>query len=223
MSSVVSNLEAIRAQLPEGVTLVAVSKFHPAEAIREAYDAGQRIFGESREQEFKAKVEALPSDIEWHFIGHLQTNKVRAVVPHASLIHSVDSARLLTEIDKAAARIGRRVDILLQAHVAQEESKYGFLPEELIALLSERGPEAWPNVRIRGVMGMASLTDDEAQIAREFGRLRALFDELQSRFFAAEPSFDTRSYGMSDDWHIALREGSNMVRIGSSIFGARQY
>jgi pyridoxal phosphate enzyme (YggS family) len=144
-------------------------------------------------------------------------------VPHATLIHSVDSARLLTEIDKAAARIGRRVDILLQAHVAQEESKYGFLPEELIALLSERGPEAWPNVRIRGVMGMASLTDDGAQIAREFGRLRALFDELQARFFAAEPSFDTRSYGMSDDWHIALREGSNMVRIGSSIFGARQY
>ncbi len=200
--------------LPEGVTLVAVSKFHPLEALREAYDAGQRVFGESRAQELQAKAPQMPPDTEWHFIGHLQTNKVRPVVAHASLIHSVDSEHLLRAIAAEARRVGKRVDVLLQVHVALEETKFGFLPEELKSLL-ESGilTELEDAVRVRGVMGMASNVDDPDRIRDDFRRIRECLPA----------GCDTVSMGMSDDWPIAVEEGATMVRIGSSIFGAREY
>ena len=223
MTTIQQNLEAVRASLPTGVTLVAVSKYHPAEAIREAYEAGQRVFGESKVQELTTKVKALPNDIEWHFIGHLQTNKVKQLIPHVALIHSVDSERLLDEISKQAVRAERTVDVLLQLHVAQEETKYGFTPDEVVGLLLERGADGWAGIRIRGIMGMASLTDDEAQIRREFGLLKQTFNLLSERIFAQCPWFDIRSYGMSDDYPLAVEEGSTMVRVGSRIFGARVY
>ena len=223
MTTIQQNLEAVRASLPTGVTLVAVSKYHPAEAIREAYEAGQRVFGESKVQELTAKVKALPNDIEWHFIGHLQTNKVKQLIPHVALIHSVDSERLLDEISKQAVRAERTVDVLLQLHVAQEETKYGFTPDEVVGLLLERGADGWAGIRIRGIMGMASLTDDEAQIRREFGLLKQTFNLLSERIFAQCPWFDIRSYGMSDDYPLAVEEGSTMVRVGSRNFGARVY
>lgn len=218
--SVYSSLSEIRAALPAGVTLVAVSKFHPVEALREAYDAGQRIFGESRVQELVAKYETLPKDIEWHMIGHLQTNKVRAIVPFISMIQSVDSARLLECIDREAARCHRIVDCLLEVHVAQEQTKSGWLPDELCEYLSSGTLGSLHNVRIRGIMGMATNTDDETVVRTDFNRLAAIKNELAPLFDA---SFDTLSMGMSDDYHIALECGSTMVRIGSHIFGARQY
>lgn len=218
--SVYSSLSEIRAALPAGVTLVAVSKFHPVEALREAYDAGQRIFGESRVQELVAKYETLPKDIEWHMIGHLQTNKVRAIVPFISMIQSVDSARLLECIDREAARCHRIVDCLLEVHVAQEQTKSGWLPDELHEYLASGALGSLHNVRIRGIMGMATNTDDETVVRTDFNRLAAIKNELAPLFDA---SFDTLSMGMSDDYHIALECGSTMVRIGSHIFGARQY
>lgn len=233
------NLQQIRATLPPHVTLVAVSKYHPIEALQEAYDAGQRIFGESREPELRAKVAALPTDIEWHFIGHLQTNKVKYLAPCVSLIHSVDSERLLDEIERQAVRFqqeriqrfgakGNAIDVLLQLHVAQEESKSGFLPTELIELLSSVCiAERWPHVRLRGLMGMASFVDDAEQWRNEFHQItachRALLDgPLHAQGITAE-QFSTLSFGMSDDYLVAIQEGSNMVRVGSAIFGPRQY
>lgn len=216
--SVSSRLSEIRATLPEGVTLVAVSKFHPAEAVMEAYDAGQRIFGESRVQELVAKYETLPKDIEWQMIGHLQTNKVRAIVPFVSLIQSVDSARLLECIDREAARCGRTIDCLLEIHVAQEETKSGWEYGELKAYLQSDAFAQLRNIRIRGIMGMATNTDDAAVVRSDFGRLAAIKDELAPVFGA---DFDILSMGMSDDYPIAVDCGSTMVRIGSSIFGAR--
>lgn len=216
--SVSSRLSEIRATLPEGVTLVAVSKFHPAEAVMEAYDAGQRIFGESRVQELAAKYEALPKDIEWQMIGHLQTNKVRAIVPFVSLIQSVDSARLLECIDREAARCGRTIDCLLEIHVAQEETKSGWEYGELKAYMQSDAFAQLHNIRIRGIMGMATNTDDAAVVRSDFGRLAAIKDELAPMFCA---DFDILSMGMSDDYPIAVDCGSTMVRIGSSIFGAR--
>ena len=216
--SVSSRLSEIRATLPEGVTLVAVSKFHPAEAVMEAYDAGQRIFGESRVQELAAKYETLPKDIEWQMIGHLQTNKVRTIVPFVSLIQSVDSARLLECIDREAARCGRTVDCLLEIHVAQEETKSGWEYGELKAYLQSDAFAQLHNIRIRGIMGMATNTDDAAVVRSDFERLAAIKDELATMFGA---EFDILSMGMSDDYPIAIDCGSTMVRIGSSIFGAR--
>lgn len=216
--SVSSRLSEICATLPEGVTLVAVSKFHPAEAVMEAYDAGQRIFGESRVQELVAKYETLPKDIEWQMIGHLQTNKVRTIVPFVSLIQSVDSARLLECIDREAERCGRTIDCLLEIHVAQEETKSGWDYEELKVYLQSDAFAQLHNIRIRGIMGMATNTDDAAVVRSDFGRLAAIKDELAPMFGA---DFDILSMGMSDDYPIAVDCGSTMVRIGSSIFGAR--
>ena len=209
-----TELEALRRELPEGVTLVAVSKFHPVEALREAYDAGQRVFGESRAQELQAKAPLMPADTQWHFIGHLQTNTVRPVVSHATLIHSVDSPRLLRAIAAEARRQQRRTDVLLQLHVAQEETKFGFTPDELRDFLASGEIEELADaVRVRGVMGMASNVDDTDRIRADVRAIRAALPE----------GCDIVSMGMSDDWQIAVEEGANMVRIGSRIFGAREY
>ena len=223
MSNVAENLRQITAQLPAGVQLVAVSKFHPMEALMEAYNAGQRLFGENRAQELAAKAPQMPDDVQWHFIGHLQTNKVRLAVQHATMIQSVDSARLLTLISKEAVKLGRTIDVLLQLHVAQEEAKTGFSVEELMAALTVNELQGLPNVRVRGLMAMASLTDDQQQIAREFALVKSTFDLVREAFFADEPTFDTLSMGMSDDWPIAVEHGSTHVRIGTAIFGPRQY
>ena len=202
---------------------MAVSKFHPVEALMEAYDAGQRLFGENRAQELAAKAPQMPDDVQWHFIGHLQTNKVRLAVQHATVIQSVDSARLLTLSSKEAVKLGRTIDVLLQLHVAQEEAKTGFSVEELMAALTVNELQGLPNVRVRGLMAMASLTDDQQQIAREFALVKSTFDLVREEFFADEPTFDTLSMGMSDDWPIAVEHGSTHVRIGTAIFGPRQY
>lgn len=220
-SLVAEHLDNVRRSLPEGVTLVAVSKFHPVDVLLEAYRAGQRLFGESRVQELEEKRVQLPDDIRWHFIGHLQTNKVRYIVPYISLIHSVDSEKLLAEIERQAARVPRVVDCLLEVHVASEETKYGFSPDECLAFLSDFRSEAYPHVSIRGLMGMASNTDDEARVTADFATLKRVFDEVRSRF--QWPHFDILSMGMSHDYNIAVREGSTMVRVGTTIFGERQY
>ncbi len=217
------NLQRVRDTLPEGVTLVAVSKFHPAEAVREAYDAGQRDFGESRAQELAAKAPALPADIRWHFIGHLQTNKVRQVLPHVALIQSVDSIKLLREIDKEARRIGRTVDVLLEVHVAQEETKSGFAPDELFEAVTPELLNSLECVRVVGVMGMASLTDDTSRIAADFDAIRGVFETLRDGVMAARGHFTLLSMGMSDDYLVAVSHGSDMVRIGTDIFGPREY
>lgn len=220
---IAANIRALGSALPEGVVLVAVSKFHPVEALREAYDAGQRIFGESRANEMASKAAALPDDIEWHFIGHLQTNKVRTVVPHASLIHSIDSPRLLDAVDAEAVREGRRIKVLMQLHVAKEETKFGFTPDELTEYLTPGRVEALRATDIVGVMGMASNVDDEERIRRDFRDIRATFDILKAGVFAGKPEFSIISMGMSHDWPIAVAEGANMVRIGTTIFGEREY
>ena len=213
-----TKIEALQASLPQGVTLVAVSKFHPVEALKEAYEAGQRIFGESRVQELLVKYEALPKDIEWQMIGHLQTNKVRQIVPFISLIQSVDSVRLAECINREAERIGRVVDILLEIHIAQEESKTGWQYNSLVEYLQSGAFAELRNIRVRGVMGMATNTDDEAVIRHDFERLAECKRELAEHF---GEEFDTLSMGMSDDYELAIECGSTMVRIGSSIFGER--
>ena len=215
-----ARIKELHASLPQGVTLVAVSKFHPVESLKEAYEAGQRIFGESRMQELVVKHEALPKDIEWQMIGHLQTNKVRQIVPFVSLIQSVDSVRLAECINREAERIGRVVDILLEIHVAQEESKTGWKYPELVTFLQEEGFKSLKNIRVRGVMGMATNTDDEAVIRADFEQLAKHYNELKPLF---GEEFDTLSMGMSDDYELAIECGSTMVRIGSSIFGDRNY
>jgi len=217
------HLKEVRATIPAGVELVAVSKFHPAELIAEAYAEGQRVFGESRVQELVAKHEALPGDISWHFIGHLQPNKVKYIAPFISLIHAVDSLKLLREIDKQASRCGRRIDCLLELHIAQETTKYGFTPSECGALLSDGEWRSLQHVRIVGLMCMASNTDDAAQVQAEFHTALEYFSEVKARFFADEPSFACRSWGMSHDYPLALAEGATMVRIGTAIFGEREY
>lgn len=216
--SIEQKIKELHSSLPQGVTLVAVSKFHPAEALQRAYDAGQRIFGESRVQELLVKHEALPNDIEWQMIGHLQTNKVRQIVPFVSLIQSVDSVRLIECINREAERIGRVVDILLEIHVAKEESKTGWQYDELVEYLQSGAFEQMKNIRVRGVMGMATNTDDETVIRHDFEQL-AMHKEALALHFDA--SFDTLSMGMSDDFELAIECGSTMVRIGSSIFGER--
>ena len=213
--SITSAIQQFRNELPSTVQLVAVSKFKPVSDILEAYRAGQRAFGENRPQELAAKARELPADIAWHFIGHLQTNKVKQVVPYATLIHSVDSERLLAEIDKTARNMGRTSDILLEIHIAEETTKQGLTPQEAEAL-ADRMAE-FPNVRLRGVMGMATFTDDMAQVRREFRVLKALSDRLSARI----PGCDQISMGMSEDWPVAVEEGTTIVRIGTSIFGKR--
>lgn len=221
MSTIGQRINEIKASLPQGVTLVAVSKFHPAESIREAYEDGQREFGESRANELVTKAKELPDDIRWHFIGHLQTNKVRAIIPYVSLIHSIDSERLLRLVDSEASRIGRKVDVLLQVHVAKEETKFGFSPEELKALASSGVLETMNNARICGVMGMASNVDDETRIKEDFANIATAFSDL--RRLTRLDSLDTISMGMSHDYRLAIAAGSNMVRIGTTIFGEREY
>ncbi len=213
-----AKIRELHASLPQGVKLVAVSKFHPVEALQEAYEAGQRIFGESRVQELLVKHEALPKDIEWQMIGHLQTNKVRQIVPFVSLVQSVDSVRLTECINREAERIGRVVDILLEIHIAQENSKTGWKYEELLEYLQRGAFVGLKNIRVRGVMGMATNTDDEQIIRADFERLAKYYNELKPLF---GEEFDTLSMGMSDDYELAIECGSMMVRIGSSIFGER--
>ena len=215
-----AKIRELHASLPQGINLVAVSKFHPVEALKEAYDAGQRIFGESRVQELLAKHEALPKDIEWQMIGHLQTNKVRQIVPFISLVQSVDSVRLAECINREAERIGRVVDILLEIHVAQEESKTGWKYDELVTFLQSEEFKRLKNIRVRGVMGMATNTDDEQVVRADFEQLTNHFNHLKPLF---GEEFDTLSMGMSDDYELAIDCGSTMVRIGSSIFGDRIY
>lgn len=217
------HLNEVRATVKQGVELVAVSKFHPAALIKEAYDQGQRIFGESRVQELQAKHEALPADIQWHFIGHLQPNKVKYIAPYISLIHAVDSYKLLAEINKQAAKHDRVIPCLLELHIAQEDSKYGFTPEACTALLEDGAWRALKNVQMAGLMCMASNTPDMVQVRSEFHQARVYFDELKQRFFADDPHFCERSWGMSHDYDVAMDEGATLVRVGTAIFGEREY
>ena len=218
--SIKSEIERLRASLPDGVKLLAVSKFHPVEALQQAYDAGQRAFGESRPQELKTKYEMLPKDIEWHMIGHLQTNKIKYIAPFVHLIESLDSERLAEAIEKEAAKCNRTIDCLLEIHVTAEESKSGWDYAELLEFVRGGGFNAMPHIRMRGVMGMATFTDDETVIRGDFQRLKECFTELKG-YFGEE--FDTLSMGMSDDYPIAIEYGSTEVRIGSTIFGQREY
>lgn len=218
--SIAYQLSFVRSTLPQNVTLVAVSKTHPVEMIREAYDAGHRIFGESRPQEMREKWEALPKDIEWHMIGHLQTNKVKYIVPFVALIHSVDSARLAEAIQREAARCGRTVEVLLEVRIADEETKSGWEMDALMNWLGSAPFALMPNVYVRGLMGIATNTDDGELIRRDFEVLKRHFDTLQPNF---GPRFNTLSMGMSHDYPIAVECGSTMVRVGSLIFGERDY
>lgn len=218
-----SNLRAVREQLPEQVRLVAVSKFHPDEYIMAAYEEGQRIFGESHEQELKRKQESLPKDIEWHFIGHLQTNKVKYIAPYISMIEAVDSMKLLREIDKQAAKYDRTIDVLLELHIAEEETKYGLTLDACRELLRDGEWRQLQHVRICGLMMMASNVEDTEQIRSEMMLASNFFDEVKSEFFADDPAFKERSWGMSHDFPIAVQCHSTMVRIGTMIFGPRVY
>lgn len=218
-----ANLKEVLDQLPEGVRLVAVSKFHPNEAIEEAYKVGQRIFGESREQELSTKYETLPKDIEWHFIGHLQTNKVKYIAPYIAMIHAVDSYKLLAEIDKQAAKYNRVIPCLLEIHIAQEESKYGFTFDTCRQMLEEGGWKQLKHVCIAGVMGMGTNTDDEKEVEKEFRSLADFFQSLKQDYFSQADSFKEISMGMSHDYHIAIKCGTTLVRVGSKIFGERIY
>lgn len=221
--SITKNLEEITRSLPKNVKLIAVSKTKPVPDLEEAWRWGQRAFGENKVQELVSKYEVLPKDIEWHMIGHLQTNKVKYIVPFVKLIHGVDSGELLAKIDKEASKIGRVVDCLLQFHIAEEETKFGLSEEEANGLLQSSAYREMRNVRVAGVMGMATFTDDQAQVHKEFKHLKEIFDRLKQEYFSGQDYFKELSMGMSEDYCIAVEEGSTMVRIGSSIFGARNY
>lgn len=214
---IAENLKKIQEGLPENCTLVAVSKTHPASVVLEAYHAGQRHFGENKVQEMVDKWEALPKDIHWHLIGHLQSNKVKYIAPFVHLIHAVDSRKLLEEIDKRAAQNERKIAVLLQMKIAEEETKFGATASEIEEIAAAISGGQYPNIVWKGLMGMASFTDDESQVRREFKSLKNLFDQLKSRY----PHIDKLSMGMSGDYTLAIAEGSNMVRVGSAIFGAR--
>ncbi len=219
----IEKYDEIRASLPAGVRLVAVSKFKPAEDISALYQHGQRVFGENHAQEMKAKHEILPQDIEWHFIGHLQTNKVKYIAPYVSMIHSIDSFDLLKEVNKHAAKHNRVIPCLLQFHIASEETKFGFSQAECEEMLQSADFQELKNVKIHGVMGMATFTDDQEQVHREFHHLHQIFDELKTHFFSQNPDFKELSMGMTEDYPIAIQEGSTLIRIGSAIFGPRNY
>ena len=223
MFPVKENLHKVLSSLPEGVRLVAISKYHPAEFITAAYEEGQRVFGESHEQELRQKHEELPKDIEWHFIGHLQTNKVKYIVPYITMIEAVDSIKLLREIQKQAAKADRTVKVLLELHIAEEATKYGLTLDDCRQLLAEGEWREMKNVQICGLMMMASNTDDEQQIASEFQQAASFCEEVKAEFFADDDNFCERSWGMSDDYQIAVRNHSTMVRIGTMIFGPRVY
>lgn len=219
---IADRLARIGQTIPAGVTLVAVSKFHPVDALQEAYDCGQRVFGESRVQELMTKQPVLPADIEWHFIGTLQTNKVKYIAPFIHLIQSIDSLKLLAAVDKEAKKCGRQIRVLIEVHIAEEASKHGFTPDECRELFARDTLNAYPHIRVVGLMGMATFTDDETQVRREFRKLRSLFEELRSLPSAGD-DFKELSMGMSDDYPLALEEGSTMVRVGTKIFGNRIY
>ena len=221
--NIADNINTIKKKLPDNVKLVAVSKFHGKEAIEKAYSAGQRIFGESRMQEIDQKHLILPQDIEWHFIGHLQTNKVKAIVPYIHTIHSVDSFKLLAEIEKQASAIEKPVCCLLEIHIAEEDAKYGFIFDACRKLLSDGQWKDFKYANITGLMGMATFTGDKEQIRSEFKSLKIFFNEIKNTYFANDRNFDKLSMGMSDDYEIAIEEGSTMIRVGSSIFGNREY
>ena len=223
MYDVKGNLREVLGNLPAGVNLVAISKFHPNEYIEAAYAEGQRIFGESHEQELARKVESLPKDIVWHFIGHLQTNKVKYIAPYISMIESVDSLKLLKEINKQAAKHDRVVKVLLELHIAEEETKSGFSFDDCRELLEAGEWRTMDHVQICGIMMMASNTDDEQQIAQEFDAAYAFFKEVKEKYFADDDAFCERSWGLSHDYRIAVKHGSNMVRVGTTIFGPRIY
>ncbi len=223
MVDIANRLEEVRRNLPEGVQLVAISKYHPEEELMAAYSAGQRIFGESHEQELRTKVPHLPGDIRWHFIGHLQTNKVKYIAPYISMIEAVDSLKLMREINKQAAKVGRTIDILLELHIAEEATKYGLSPDDLRQLLADGEWRGMEHVRICGLMMMASNTDDEAQVASEMNQAADLFDEVKAQYFADADYFCRRSWGMSHDYKTAVKCRSNMVRVGTFIFGPREY
>ena len=221
--SIAENLKQVLAELPQGVRLVAVSKFHPNEAIEEAYRTGQRIFGESKVQEMTAKYESLPKDIEWHFIGHLQTNKIKYIVPYVALIHGIDSYKLLVEVNKQAEKAGKVVNCLLQLHIAEEETKFGFSFEECRDMLAEGEWKTLSNIQLCGLMGMATNTDDNEQIEKEFCSLSSFFKEVKDSWFADTEAFRELSMGMSHDYHQAIAAGSTLIRVGSKIFGDRTY
>lgn len=223
MYDVANNLHEVLGNLPDGVKLVAISKFHPNEYLEAAYREGQRIFGESQVQELTRKVETLPKDIEWHFIGHLQTNKVKYIAPYISMIEAVDSLKLLKEINRQAAKYNRIIDVLLELHIAEEDTKYGFTPDACCKLLEDGEWKELNNVHISGLMMMASNVDDRKQIKEEMSLAAELFDELKAKYFADDPEFRERSWGMSDDYDIAVECRSTMVRVGTTIFGPRVY
>lgn len=223
MTEIRKQITRLRAELPEGVALCAVSKFHPVEALREAYDAGQRTFGESRVQELLEKIPQLPADISWHFIGHLQTNKVRQLIGRTAMIESVDSERLLALIDRESEKADVITRVLMQLHVAAEETKFGFTPQELEDYFANRRFESLRATHICGVMGMATNTDDTDRISSDFRQIADTFRRIRTEIAPDLRGFDTISMGMSDDYPLAIAEGSTLVRIGSTIFGARQY
>ncbi len=223
MYDVKGNLREVLGNLPEGVRLVAISKFHPNEYIEAAYEEGQRVFGESQEQELAKKVVSLPTDIEWHFIGHLQTNKVKYIAPYIAMVEAVDSLKLLREINKQAAKHDRVIKVLLELHIAEEETKYGLTLDACRQLLEDGEWREMKNVQICGLMMMASYTDDQGQIEHEFDTAANFFDEVKAKYFADDAAFCERSWGMSHDYQIAVKHGSTMVRVGTTIFGPRVY
>jgi len=220
MSSITENLEHFRESVPQDVTLVAVSKTKPVTDIQEAYDTGHRIFGENKIQEMSEKWESLPKDIQWHMIGHVQTNKVKYMIPFVSLIHAVDRLKLLKEINKQAANVDRVVDVLIQIKIASEDSKFGMVSEDAVALFEGDGLDAFPNVRVKGLMGMATFTENHVQIGQEFELLKQLFDRFRE---SPNTSMEILSMGMSGDYLLAIDKGSTMIRVGSAIFGSRNY
>lgn len=220
--SIKQNLKELKSKLPKEVALVAVSKTKPNSDLEEAYEEGQRVFGENKVQELVQKYEDLPKDIQWHFIGHLQKNKVKYIAPFVDLIHSADSISLLKEIDKRAKQNYKSIKVLLQIYIAKEESKFGFEKEELFNFIESKELQ-FENVTIVGVMGMATNTDDKEVVAREFGELKSIFEELKSGSFSNNPEFKEISMGMSGDYEIAIKQGSTMIRVGSTIFGHRNY
>jgi len=224
MPQIAENLQQLQKELPGHVTLIAVSKTHPVSSLQEAYNAGQRDFGENKVQELQNKHPQMPEDVRWHMIGHLQRNKVKYIAPFVHLIQSVDSLRLLREIDKRAAQAERQIACLLQVHIAEEDTKFGFSGEELEALFADEALKNLEHVQIQGLMGMATFTEDEAQVRREFASLASLFHALKAqKNLPSNVDLQTLSMGMSGDYALAIEEGSTMVRVGSKIFGARNY
>lgn len=219
--SIAANIEKIKQQLSQNIKLIAVSKTKPVETLMEAYNSGQKIFGENKVQELVGKFEQMPKDIEWHMIGHLQSNKVKYIIPFIALIHSVDSENILLEINKQAAKINKIQQILLQISIADEETKFGFEEAELFKILLKNNKQEFANIEIVGLMGMATFTDNKKQIENEFAGLKKLFDTVKSTYFSSQESFNQLSMGMSSDYQIAIANGSNLIRVGSNIFGGR--